>query len=583
MRLVFDIETDGLLRGLSVIHCIVARDLDTDEEYRFEPHQIKPGLQLLKEADELWGHNIIGYDIEAIKELYPKWTTKAKLYDTLILSRLFFTDLLDRDFRARPANMPGNLYGRASLEAWGHRLGVHKSEFGKQLDGDWSTYSPEMLEYCAQDVIVSVQVAKMFEPKLEQYAGCIDTEHRLATIMAWQEREGFPFDVKAAQQLESKLRTELDALSDQMRSTFLFVDGGTFTPRRDNKPQGYVKDAAMCKLKEFNPTSRHHIAWAFQQFRGWKPKEFTDSGKPKIDEPTLRGIGTEEALGFARILELQKHLGQVAEGKNAWLKKEENGRVHHSCVLNTATGRMAHMRPNLAQVPSASEYRVLFGPGSNRVQVGADASGLELRCLGHYLAPFDNSKFAKEVVEGDIHTALAEIYGTDRKSGKGVTYCLIYGGGDVKLGLTAGATKQAAAKKGKEIRSRIMKDLDGFADLSKAVAARASTGVLKGLDGRPIRIGNKAHAALNYLLQSAGAVICKQWLLRSYELLDEAQIDYWPLAFVHDELQISVAPSQAEMATLLITAAMKDVQQSLKFRCELDSEAQTGNSWADCH
>ena len=108
-----------------------------------------------------------------------------------------------------------------------------------------------------------------------------------------------------------------------------------------------------------------------------------------------------------------------------------------------------------------------------------------------------------------------------------------------------------------------MKDLDGFAALSKAVAARASTGVLKGLDGRPIRIGNKAHAALNYLLQSAGAVICKQWLLRSYELLDEAQIDYWPLAFVHDELQISVAPSQAEMATFLITAAMKDVQHPL--------------------
>mgnify|MGYP001168217825 CR=1 FL=1 len=583
MRLVFDIETDGLLRGLSVIHCIVAQDLDTNEEYRFEPDNIKAGLKFLQGASELWGHNIIGYDIEAIKELFPKWKTDARLYDTLILSRLFFTDLLDRDFRSKPANMPGNLYGRHSLESWGHRLGVHKSEFGKQLAGDWSTYSPEMLEYCAQDVTVSVQVAHMFEPKLEQYADCIDTEHRLATIMAWQEREGFPFDVKAAQQLESKLRTELDALSDKMRSTFLFVDGGEFTPRRDNRTQGYVKDATMCKLKEFNPTSRHHIAWAFQTFRAWKPKEFTDSGKPKIDEPTLRELGTDEALGFARILELQKHLGQVAEGKNAWLKVESNGKIHHSCVLNTATGRQAHMRPNVAQVPSDHAYRSLFNPGAGRLQIGADASGLELRCLGHYLSAFDGGKFAKEVVEGDIHTALAEIYGTDRKSGKGVTYCLIYGGGDAKLGLTAGASKQSAGKKGKEIRNRIMKDLDGFADLSAAIAKRAQSGVLKGLDGRPIRIGNKAHAATNYLLQSAGAVICKQWLLRAYELLDEAQIDYRPLAFVHDELQISVAPSQAEQASFLITAAMKDVQHHLKFRCELDSEAQTGNSWADCH
>lgn len=583
MRLVFDIETDGLLRELSVIHCIVTQDLDTAEEQRFEPHQIKEGLQLLQQADELWGHNVCGFDLEAIKEVNPGWETEAKIYDTLILSRLFFTDLLDRDFRARPANMPANLYGRHSLESWGHRLGVHKSEFGKQLDGDWSTYSSEMLDYCAQDVTVSVQVAKMFEPKLEQYAKCIETEHRLAKIMAWQEREGFPFDVKAAQELESELRKELDALSDKMRSTFLHVDGGIFTPRRNNGPQGYFADAPMCKLKEFNPTSRHHIAWAFQQFRNWEPKEFTDSGKPKIDEPTLKGIGTEEALGFARILELQKHLGQVSEGKNAWLKLERKGRIHHSCVLNTVSGRQVHLRPNLAQTPSDAKYRVLFGPGEGRTQVGADASSLELRCLGHYISPFDNSQFAKEVVEGDIHQKLADVYGTSRSDSKPITYCLIYGGGDVKLGLTAGASKAQAAKRGKEIRNRIMSGLDGFAELSAAIAKRANTGVLKGLDGRPIRIGNKAHAATNYLLQSAGACICKIWLLRSYELLDEAQIDYWPLAFVHDEIQVSVAPSQAEMAATLITAAMKDVEHLLNFRCQLDAEAQIGRTWAECH
>ena len=94
-----------------------------------------------------------------------------------------------------------------------------------------------MLEYCAQDVTVSVQVAKMFEPKLEQYADCIETEHRIATIMAWQEREGFPFDVQAAHQLESKLRTELDALSDQMRSTFLLWTVAPSPPRRNNGPR----------------------------------------------------------------------------------------------------------------------------------------------------------------------------------------------------------------------------------------------------------------------------------------------------------------------------------------------------------
>ena len=130
MRLAFDIETDGLLRGLSLIHCIAAQDLDTNEKYFWDNGNIKEGLDFLLTADQLWGHNIIGYDFEAIREIYPDWVYTGTSYDTLILSRLFFTDLLDRDFRSRPANMPANLYGRHSLEAWGHRLNVHKSEFG---------------------------------------------------------------------------------------------------------------------------------------------------------------------------------------------------------------------------------------------------------------------------------------------------------------------------------------------------------------------------------------------------------------------------------------------------------------------
>ena len=440
-----------------------------------------------------------------------------------------------------------------------------------------------MLDYCVQDVVVSVELANMFLPKMEQYKDSISTEHKIAELMSWQEREGFPFDERAAQELESVLRTELDELSNKMRDTFIFVDGGEFIPKRANKTRHYHENAAMCKLREFNPTSRQHIAWAFKTFRGWQPTEFTATGTAKIDEDTLQSLGTDEALAFARILVLQKHLGQLSDGKNAWLKLVKKGRIHHACVLNTNTGRQAHMRPNLAQVPSDPAYRSLFGPGAGRVQIGSDASGLELRCLGAYLAPFDGGKFAKEVVEGDIHTALAEIYGTTRKAGKGVTYCLIYGGGDTKLGLTAGASKGDAAKKGKEIRKRIMTGLDGFAALSSAVQERAKSGVLRGLDGRPIRLQGKVHAALNYLLQSAGAVICKQWVIRTHELLRESGVDYYPLAFVHDEQQLSVAPGDVDAVGLLITSAMKDVQHNLKFRCALDSEFQTGQSWADCH
>lgn len=587
IRLAFDVETDGLLRELSVVHCLVTQDLDTGEVQRYDDsgnrESVTAGLNYLACADELWGHNIVGYDIEAIKEIYPFFKPEGRTYDTLILSRLFFTDILDRDFRSKPPNMPAQLYGRHSLESWGYRLGVLKSEYGKQLKGDWSTYTPEMLEYCVQDVEVTVALRKLFEPKLKEFDRCITTEHEIARLMAWQEQEGFPFDVRKAHKLEGKLRVELEQISEEMRSTFLFVDGGRFTPARPNQTRGYVAGAEFCRLKEFNPTSRHHIAWAFKQFRDWEPTEFTDTGTPKIDETVLRGIGTDEALKFGRILELQKHLGQLSEGQNAWLKRvEKDGRIHHACVLNTATGRQAHMKPNLAQVPTGHEYRELFTAGPGRVQVGADASGLELRCLAHYLSRWDGGQFGKELLEGDIHTALAEIYGTDRSTGKTVTYCMIYGGGDTKLGLSAKASKATAAAVGKKIRAKVLADLKGFKELSEAVTSRAESGVITGLDGRPIRI-KKSHAALNYLLQSAGAIICKGWVIRSNELLTEAGLDYFPLGFIHDEMQLSIAPNHAEQAKTLISLAMKDVEHAVKFRVPLDCEVQQGSNWGDTH
>ena len=587
MRLLFDIETDGFLRKMSVVHCIVAMDIDKGEVYKFDDTGKQPsvtsGVTLLMEASELWGHNLWGFDIPAIQTIYPFFHPRCKVYDTLILSRLFFNDMLDRDLRSRPANMPGNLYGRHSLEAWGYRMGVFKSEFGKQLGGDWSTYSPEMLEYCAADVKANLPIVHLFEPKIEKYQKAIDLEHACAKVMTWQEMEGFPFHIKKAQQLESKLRQELEGLTEEMRSTFAFVKGNEFTPARDNKTRGYVANAPMTRLKDFSPTSRDHIAFAFKEFRGWEPTEFTDSGRPKIDEKVLKEIGTEEALKFARILELQKALGQLSEGNNAWLKLvESDGRIHHSCFLNTVTGRNCHVRPNIAQCNSEHEYRELFHPGEGRVQVGSDAAGLELRCLSHYIAGFGNTDFGKEVVEGDIHQKMADISQVERRVQKTITYALLYGSGNTKLGLCAGASKKDAAKRGAELKEKLLNGISGFKELVEAVQEKAQSGVIRGIDGRPLRI-RKTHAALNTLLQGCGSSVTKMWVVRANELLKEANVDYWPLAFVHDEMQLSVHPDHVEKASALIKQAMKDVERTINFRIPLDCDVQTGTCWADTH
>jgi len=592
LRLLFDCETNGLLRKLSVVHCIVAMDLDTKQIFRFNDqggeHSVTEAITLLLEADELWGHNIVGYDIPALQQIYPFFQPKAPTFDTLIMSRMFFSDILARDSRKRPAAMPGQLFGRHSLEAWGYRLTEYKGEFGKTTD--WSDWSQEMEDYCEQDVHVSMKLVQLFTPKLNDYQDSIRLEHDLASIMAKQEASGWPFDVRAGQQLESTLRTEMDQLADGMRSIFPYVDGGQMTPKRPNQTKGYIKDAPFTKLKEFNPTSRHHIGWAFMTWRGWKPDQFTDTGTPKIDEGILMGLDTPEATTFARILELQKGVGQLSDGANAWLKMvTPQGRIHHQCMLATNTGRNAHSKPNLGQVSSDPRCRALFLPGKGMRQVGADASGLELRMLGHYLAFFDGGSFADVVVNGDIHQQNADRVGCTRKAVKSLTYAFIYGASDKKIGLTMDKSlgDTEALKLGKDIRKKFLAAIPGLDDLLTAVKQKAEGDVLRGLDGRPIKLQGKKHAALNYLLQSAGAIVTKRWGVITSNMIVEAglkyDIDYQWLSYIHDEWNLAVTPDHVDTVKSILEWSIQDAGHYYKLRVPLASEAKDGNNWAEVH
>ncbi len=594
MRLLFDIETNGLPRqGLSHIHCIVAKDLDTNQVFRYNDtgasESVTTGVTLLEEANELIGHNIVGFDIPVIQGLYPFFNPRGLVRDTLIMSRMFFPDILSRDFRKKPIGMPSKLFGRHSLESWGYRLGDYKGQFAKTTD--WSEWSKEMEDYCEQDVHVCMTLFQLFSDKLNKFEDSIQLEHDVAAIMAKQETSGWPFDVKKAQQLESVLRTEMDQLADQMRATFPYVDGGQMTPKRPNATRGYIKDAPFTKLKEFNPTSRDHIGWAFMTWRDWKPEVFTDTGRPKIDEGILQSIGTMEADTFGRILELQKALGQLSDGANAWLKMvTKDGRIHHTCQLATNTGRNAHSRPNLGQTSSDPRCRELFGPGKGMRQVGADASGLELRMLGHYLAFYDAGAFADVVVNGDIHQQNADRVGCSRKDVKTLTYAFIYGASDRKIGasLDKSLDEKKAALLGKDIRKKFLEAIPGLDQLLKAVNKRAESDVLRGLDGRPIRLQGKKHAALNYLLQSAGAIVCKRWNAIAYQQMVHQlgykwDIDFQWLGWIHDEIQLAVQPHLVNDAKFQLEWSIVQAGQYYKLRVPLASEAKEGASWAECH
>ncbi len=593
MRFLFDIETNGLPRqGMDCVHCIVVKDLDTNEVFRFNDtgsgRSVTEGVNLLAEADELIGHNIVGFDIPAIQEIYPFFEPTAKTFDTLILSRMFFPDILSRDFRKKPIGMPSKLYGRHSLESWGYRLGDYKGEFGKTTD--WSDWSQEMEDYCEQDVHVCMTLFQLFADKLNKFENSIRLEHDVAAIMALQETSGWPFDVTKAQQLESVLRTEMDQLADKMRETFPYVDGGLMEPKRNNSTKGYIQGCPFTKLKEFNPTSRQHIAWAFKTWRNWKPEQFTDTGAPKIDEGILQSINTDEAQTFGRILELQKALGQLSDGNNAWLKMvTSSGHIHHTCQLATNTGRNAHSRPNLGQTSSDPRCRALFGPGKGMRQVGADASGLELRMLGHYLGYYDGGAFSDVVVNGDIHQQNADRVGCSRKDVKTLTYAFIYGASDKKIGssLDKSLNDKEATELGKEIRKKFLAAIPGLDQLLKAVNKRAESDVLKGLDGRPIRLQGKKHAALNYLLQSAGAIVCKRWNVIAFDQMQSLGykwgIDYQWLGWIHDEIQLAVQPNLVADAKFTLEWSIVKAGEYYNLRVPLASEAKEGDSWADCH
>jgi DNA polymerase I-like protein with 3'-5' exonuclease and polymerase domains len=410
-------------------------------------------------------------------------------------------------------------------------------------------------------------------------------EHETAKILQRQETYGWKFDVDAARQLTSTLQEELQEAKQVLRDRHPFVEGSSFTPKRDNKTQGYVAGCSSTRLKELNPTSRDHIAWVLQTFYEWKPTQLTATGKPIIDEPILKEIGTDIALLFLKCLDTTKKLGMISEGVNAWLKLVTNvDRIHHHCSTATNTFRCSHRSPNLAQVPSNERFRKLFTASRGMVMCGADLAGVELRMLSHYLARYDDGRYADILLNGDIHQVNADAIGVSRSTVKSISYAFLYGAGNIKLGLTYDKqlSENKAKAKGKEIRAAYIAAIPGLDQLLQATAAASEKGFLKAIDGRKILLDSK-HKSLNYLLQGSSAVLAKRWLYINQTNINDLKLKAHQLAFVHDELQFECPPEQAaDLCTSLVLSALA-AGEYYKLRIKIEAEAKQGLTWADVH
>ena len=575
-RIAIDIETN---MAHNVIHLAVTQDIDTGE---VKVWKAPTGLwDYLKDATLIAAHNGISFDFPILNKL---WKTKIGLkqaYDTLVVSRLL-----------EPTRENGH-----SLDAWGKTLGVAKLDY--KATWQWmmnrrEEYNGECFDapidvlleyYCLRDVSVLRTLFTHLETCIEDKGfsqESVGLEHQVASIINKQEKNGFKLDVVHATCLLSELKGKMSAINDNMQALYPPYE----VERISEKTGKTLKPEVVV----FNPASRQQIAEKLIGL-GWKPKKFTEptenypQGQAIVDESVLMSLKYPIAQLIAEYMMLGKRIAQI----ESWLEVVgKDGRVHGRVITNGAvTGRMTHMKPNMAQIPNSGspygpECRQCWTVDEGNVLVGCDASGLELRMLAHYMKDKD---YVRTVCEGsskegtDVHTVNQKAASLQtRDQAKTFIYAFLYGAGPSKIGSIVGGS----AKDGQKLIDAFLKGTPSLKHLRDKVSVYASKGFVPGLDGRKIWVRSE-HAALNSLLQGAGAVVMKKALVIFNDRIKAHAWDVKIVANVHDEIQFECSPDIAEEAGKACVQSIRDAGVAFKLRCPLDGEYKIGRNWKETH
>lgn len=560
MRLVFDIEANGLYWDVTEVYCIVAYDIDSSKVWKFTPDNLKEGVDFLMSAKTLIGHNIICYDIPVLEKLYNVKFT-GNILDTLVVSRLMYPDVRQHPF------------GGNGLKNWGEHLGNYKIDFD-----DWSHYSPTMLEYCVQDVMLNANILDAQLEFIKDFKKVVQFETKVSQICFQQQLDGFGYCLDTGVNLEQTLAVERAGYLDELQQIF----PQNIEERWSDKTGKQLKS----KITPFNPQSNkqvfERITEKYPKIQRHIPK--TDKGNPQIDSIVLKDLINRDVTEAAKILRYRDNLkleGQVKDWNDKAFRSPDK-RIHGEVNTQGAgTGRCTHANPNVAQVAKDKRMRSLWYPGlQDYVQVGCDLSGLELRMLAHYMHEHDNGDYADVILNGDVHTKNQKAAGLGtRDQAKTFIYGFLYGAGDAKIGTIVGGSRN----KGRELKEKFLAQLPALKKVIEQVQwSFLERGEVKLPDSRWVKCRSE-HAALNTMLQGAGAVVSKYWMVVANARLAHLGKKVIQMAYVHDELQFAVHKSVAKDVCKILEASSLEAGQRLDINMPIHSEACIGSNWQETH
>ena len=599
---ILDIEADSLVP--TKIYCVVVKNLKTKEEKVFT--DAEAFLSFHSPDHRYIGHNLISFDIPVLNRLWNLGCDLSVCIDTLVLSYLY---------------NPG-INGGHSLAAWGLRLGYPKGDFS-----DWSHYSEEMLSYCKQDVTVTYQLYTQLTEKMLRLGYTelsAEIEHKIRLIINEQEKYGCWFDTERAKDFRDFLKSEQSHLAEDIRK--LFPDRRTkvaeyrLRRRKDGSVAAqYDKHRAKysdivnyevdgeewydCyKMVPFNLGSPQQRVQRLLEL-GWEPTEFTKKGNPKVDEDALLRFANESGepriKALAEYLVVSGRLSMLAGNPNTdsvgWLGcVTEDNRIHGRVfTCGAQSRRMTHNTPNTANVPSVGkakygkEMRSFWGvpPGQGFSLVGYDAAGLETAGLCHYLNNAQATDILLRPKPNDVHSnnsrSLTEALGRniDRETAKTAFYAWLYGAYPPKLGQIV----KGPPSDGDIIIETFYKNVPGLKKLITDIQKEwKKTGRLRTIDGGSV-ICPSSGAALNYRIQSLGAILMKLTTIILEESCREKGLYMKRLLDVHDEGQLECFEKDAETIGRLAVWSIEEAGRRLNLNVNVTGDYKIGTDWSMTH